>query len=149
MSARARAYACVFVSVSASGGDPCVLTQVLLREPMLTAASAHLLGRALTSITHSPPRQSLLLASRRADERTYQVLNGTLATVPSYIEINVGDGGNREGPALPWCEPISLFPWSAYRDAVFGHGSFETFNETHARWSWIRNNNTEFEAPGE
>lgn len=35
-----------------------------------------------------------------------------------------------------------------YRDAVFGHGSFETFNSTHAQWSWIRNNNTEFGTPG-
>ena len=63
-----------------------------------------------------------------AYERTYPVLNGKLAPpgTSSFIEINIGDGGNREGPALPWCTPISSFPWSAYRDAVFGHGSYVT-----------------------
>lgn len=77
------------------------------------------------------------------------MLNGTLATGPSFIEINIGDGGNREGPALPWCEPISLFPWSAYRDAEFGHGTFETANSTHARWTWHRNNVSETDTPGD
>jgi len=84
-----------------------------------------------------------------AYERTHPVLNGKLATSPSYIEINIGDGGNREGPALPWCEPISLFPWSAYRDAEFGHGTFETFNSTTARWTWHRNNVSESDPPGD
>lgn len=86
-----------------------------------------------------------------AYERTYPVLNGKLAPpgTSSFIEINIGDGGNREGPAVPWCTPISSFPWSAYRDAVFGHGSFETFNSTHARWSWIRNNASEWDTPGD
>eukprot|EP00036_Acanthoecidae_sp_10tr_P009276 CAMPEP_0182924952 /NCGR_PEP_ID=MMETSP0105_2-20130417/8045_1 /TAXON_ID=81532 ORGANISM="Acanthoeca-like sp., Strain 10tr" /NCGR_SAMPLE_ID=MMETSP0105_2 /ASSEMBLY_ACC=CAM_ASM_000205 /LENGTH=514 /DNA_ID=CAMNT_0025062777 /DNA_START=53 /DNA_END=1597 /DNA_ORIENTATION=+ len=82
-------------------------------------------------------------------ERTYPVLNGGLAAGPSFIEINIGDGGNREGPALPWCEPISEFPWSAYRDAEFGHGTFQTFNNTHARWTWQRNNVSESDPPGD
>lgn len=37
--------------------------------------------------------------------------------------------------ALPWL-PIGEFPWSAYREAQFGHGSFQTYNATVALWTW-------------
>eukprot|EP00041_Stephanoeca_diplocostata_P035606 m.1261150 g.1261150 ORF g.1261150 m.1261150 type:complete len:514 (-) comp24730_c0_seq10:3210-4751(-) len=78
-------------------------------------------------------------------ERTFPVYNGSLATNSANhhkIEINIGDGGNREGVAVPWL-PISEFPWSAYREAEFGHGSFETLNNTVALWTWHKNNGSE------
>lgn len=52
--------------------------------------------------------------------------------------ITIGDGGNREGLAMLYKEPkpsISLF-----REASFGHGRLRIVNDTHAHWSWNRNN---------
>lgn len=38
-------------------------------------------------------------------------------------------------------EPAS--PLSFYREPSFGHGRFRTLNETHAFWSWHRNNDAD------
>ncbi|KAG1369667.1 Purple acid phosphatase 18 [Cocos nucifera] len=57
------------------------------------------------------------------------------------VHITIGDGGNKEGLAKDYMEPqpdISLF-----REASFGHGRFEVMNETHARWTWHRNDDDE------
>ncbi|PNY14255.1 purple acid phosphatase [Trifolium pratense] len=75
---------------------------------------------------------------------------------PMYVTI--GDGGNREGLALSDVY-ISLFlfehilcsdmayrfkdppsPLSLFREPSFGHGRLRILNETHAHWSWHRNN---------
>ncbi|KAF7804313.1 purple acid phosphatase 22-like [Senna tora] len=62
---------------------------------------------------------------------------------PMYITI--GDGGNREGLALTFQSPAS--PLSLYREPSFGHGRLRIENETHAQWSWHRNNDSDaFEA---
>ncbi|KEH42047.1 putative Acid phosphatase [Medicago truncatula] len=58
---------------------------------------------------------------------------------PLYVTI--GDGGNREGLALKFKKPPS--PLSLYREASFGHGRLRIVNETHANWSWHRNNDSE------
>ncbi|KAK7345357.1 hypothetical protein VNO77_15960 [Canavalia gladiata] len=58
---------------------------------------------------------------------------------PLYVTI--GDGGNREGLALSFKKPPS--PLSLYREPSFGHGRLRIVNETHAHWSWHRNNDTE------
>ncbi|KAI9090608.1 hypothetical protein K1719_028461 [Acacia pycnantha] len=53
------------------------------------------------------------------------------------VHITIGDGGNREGLANKFVEPkpeISIF-----REASFGHGILEVLNETHALWTWHRN----------
>ncbi|KAF4384102.1 hypothetical protein G4B88_030998 [Cannabis sativa] len=55
---------------------------------------------------------------------------------PMYVTI--GDGGNREGLALAFENPPS--PLSLFREASFGHGRLNVVNETHAHWSWHRNN---------
>jgi len=34
-------------------------------------------------------------------------------------------------------------PLSLYREASFGHGRLRIVNETHAHWSWHRNNDSE------
>ncbi|KAL2323100.1 hypothetical protein Fmac_027479 [Flemingia macrophylla] len=58
---------------------------------------------------------------------------------PLYVTI--GDGGNREGLALTFKKPPS--PLSLYREPSFGHGRLRIVNETHAFWSWHRNNDTD------
>nr|KYP42557.1 Purple acid phosphatase 22 [Cajanus cajan] len=58
---------------------------------------------------------------------------------PLYVTI--GDGGNREGLALTFKKPPS--PLSLYREPSFGHGRLRIVNETHAYWSWHRNNDTD------
>ncbi|KAF1897957.1 hypothetical protein Lal_00032719 [Lupinus albus] len=64
---------------------------------------------------------------------------------PLYVTI--GDGGNREGLALNFKNPPS--PLSLYREPSFGHGRLQIVNETHAHWSWHRNNdNDSFVADG-
>ncbi|XP_068660156.1 probable purple acid phosphatase 20 [Aristolochia californica] len=53
------------------------------------------------------------------------------------VHITIGDGGNREGLASKYIDPkpeISLF-----REASFGHGQLKVVNQTHAKWSWNRN----------
>ncbi|XP_058739068.1 purple acid phosphatase 22-like [Vicia villosa] len=55
---------------------------------------------------------------------------------PMYVTI--GDGGNREGLALKFKSPPS--PLSLFREPSFGHGRLRILNETHAEWSWHRNN---------
>lgn len=58
---------------------------------------------------------------------------------PMYVTI--GDGGNREGLALMFKNPPS--PLSLYREPSFGHGRLRILNETHAHWSWHRNNDAD------
>lgn len=64
--------------------------------------------------------------------------NKTDSCGPLYVTI--GDGGNREGLALKFKDPPS--PLSLYREPSFGHGRLRILNETHAHWSWHRNNDT-------
>ncbi|CAM8920023.1 unnamed protein product [Rhodiola kirilowii] len=57
------------------------------------------------------------------------------------VHIVIGDGGNEEGLASKYMDPkpdISLF-----REASFGHGQLEVVNETHALWTWHRNDDDE------
>jgi len=54
---------------------------------------------------------------------------------PLYI--TVGDGGNREGLALPWVEPQPV--WSVYRQASYGFGEINVVNKTHMKWVWTQN----------
>jgi len=53
---------------------------------------------------------------------------------PVYVV--VGDGGNYEGPALPWGETQPS--WSAFREASFGTATLEIANATTAVWRWRR-----------
>lgn len=67
---------------------------------------------------------------------TYQ--NKTDLTATTFI--NIGDGGNREGPATGYYPQPE---WSAYREPAFGHGRLEIFNATHAHWTWHKNLDSE------
>jgi 3',5'-cyclic AMP phosphodiesterase CpdA len=53
------------------------------------------------------------------------------------VQIVVGDGGNKEGPACPWSN--STPAWSRFREFSFGHGQISIVNSTHAHWQWHRN----------
>jgi len=71
-----------------------------------------------------------------AYERTLGVYqNVTNECGPVYL--TMGDGGNREGVAKPWVVPQPS--WSAFREASFGVGRLDVFNETHAQLGWFRN----------
>ncbi|KAJ4970021.1 hypothetical protein NE237_003120 [Protea cynaroides] len=74
-----------------------------------------------------------------AYERFTRVYNNT-ADQYGPIYITIGDGGNREGLALKYKNPPS--PLSLFREASFGHGRLRVFNQTHAHWSWHRNNDS-------
>lgn len=68
-------------------------------------------------------------------ERSHPVFNFTLnKCAPTYL--NCGDGGNYEGPDLPWREPQPS--WSAFREGSFGAGVLVVHNSTHAVWEWKR-----------
>lgn len=76
-----------------------------------------------------------------AYERTLPMAKYALSDCgPVYV--NVGDGGNREGAALPYRVPQP--EWSAFREASFGVGSLKLANATHALFRWER---TACEAP--
>jgi len=59
--------------------------------------------------------------------------NVTNPSGPVYI--NIGDGGNREGPCPEYFQQPA---WSAYREAAFGHGALSIHNATHMYWGWHR-----------
>ncbi|KAL1545719.1 Purple acid phosphatase 22 [Salvia divinorum] len=54
--------------------------------------------------------------------------------------VTIGDGGNREGLAMTFENPNPSI--SMYREPSFGHGRLRVLNNTHAHWSWHRNNET-------
>ena len=60
--------------------------------------------------------------------------NVTTRDGPIYL--NIGDGGNREGPATHF---LGQPEWSAFREAVLGLGDLHIFNSTHAEWTWHSN----------
>ena len=71
-----------------------------------------------------------------AYERSHPVYQEKI-TKGATTYINIGDGGNREGPADSY---YAAPKWSAFREGVFGHGELEIFNSTMAEWKWKRNN---------
>lgn len=52
----------------------------------------------------------------------------------SMVHLNIGDGG--AGLYTTW---LAEQPWSAYRNATWGHGRFSVLNLTHAAWTWHDN----------
>jgi len=72
-------------------------------------------------------------------ERTWPVYkNKTSSCGPVYI--NIGDGGNREGPYSHWLPFVNAFDsWSAFRQGAFGIGELEIMNASHSLFTWKRN----------
>ncbi|KAL6519227.1 hypothetical protein OROGR_018547 [Orobanche gracilis] len=78
--------------------------------------------------------------SERVSNIAYNVVNGICTPVRDQsapVYITIGDGGNLEGLATSMTEPQPKY--SAFREASFGHGTFEIKNRTHAYYSWHRN----------
>ncbi|CAJ1450848.1 unnamed protein product [Effrenium voratum] len=73
-------------------------------------------------------------------ERTWPVYkNATHPCGPVFI--NIGDGGNYEGPYSHWLpgENSSEPAWSAFRQGAFGIGHLEFSNASHVKFAWKRN----------
>lgn len=78
--------------------------------------------------------------SERVSNIAYNVVNGICSPVRDQsapVYITIGDGGNLEGLATNMTEPQPKY--SAYREASFGHATFDIKNRTHAYYGWHRN----------
>ncbi|GER42278.1 purple acid phosphatase [Striga asiatica] len=78
--------------------------------------------------------------SERVSNIAYNLVNRLCSPVRDQsapVYITIGDGGNIEGLATTMTEPQPAY--SAYREASFGHATFEIKNRTHAYYSWHRN----------
>ncbi|KAM1006175.1 hypothetical protein EV1_002851 [Malus domestica] len=78
--------------------------------------------------------------SERVSNVAYNIVNGICKPVKDQsapVYITIGDGGNIEGLATNMTEPQP--DYSAYREASFGHATFDIKNRTHAYYSWHRN----------
>ena len=91
---------------------------------------------AMEPLFHKHQVDVLFCGHVHAYERSHPVYNGTV-TPGAMLEINIGDGGNRE--VLEEDDWLPTQPaWSAFRHNGFGHGIMQTLNSTHAVWTWHR-----------
>ncbi|XP_028784928.1 purple acid phosphatase 22 [Neltuma alba] len=121
----------------------------LLHAPWYNTNTAHQgegesMRRAMEDLLYNARVDLVFAGHVHAYERFARIYNDKADPCgPMYVTI--GDGGNREGLALTFKSPSS--PLSLYREPSFGHGRLRILNETHAYWSWHRNNDTDsFEA---
>ncbi|KAG8368198.1 hypothetical protein BUALT_Bualt15G0020300 [Buddleja alternifolia] len=78
--------------------------------------------------------------SERVSNIAYNIVNGNCSPVTDQsapVYITIGDGGNVEGLANNMTEPQPKY--SAFREASFGHATFDIKNRTHAYYGWHRN----------
>ncbi|WOL01606.1 putative purple acid phosphatase 20 [Canna indica] len=116
---------------------------VLIHAPWYNSNSAHQgegedMRKAMEALLYGARVDIVFAGHVHAYERFDRVYDNK-ADSCAPVHITIGDGGNKEGLASNYIDPkpdISLF-----REASFGHGRFEVANETHAHWSWHRNDN--------
>ncbi|XP_043697690.1 purple acid phosphatase 22-like [Telopea speciosissima] len=118
---------------------------VILHAPWYNTNTAHQgegerMRKAMEGLLYKARVDIVFVGHVHAYERFTRVFNNT-ANQCGPMHVTIGDGGNKEGLALDYKEPPS--PLSVFREASFGHGRFRVFNQTHAHWSWHRNNDTE------
>ncbi|KAK3445588.1 hypothetical protein EUGRSUZ_A01512 [Eucalyptus grandis] len=120
---------------------------VLIHAPWYNSNTAH--QGEKESIKMKASMEGLLYQARvdvvfaghvHAYERFNRVYNGK-ANDCGPVHITIGDGGNREGLAKRYMNPMPSI--SVFREASFGHGQLEVANATHALWTWHRNDNDE------
>ncbi|XP_008237013.1 PREDICTED: purple acid phosphatase 10-like [Prunus mume] len=78
--------------------------------------------------------------SHRISNVAYNIVNGICIPVKNHsapVYITIGDGGNIEGLATNMTEPQPAC--SSFREASFGHATFNIENRTHAYYGWHRN----------
>jgi len=63
-------------------------------------------------------------------------------TCDGPVHLTIGDAGNHEGPACPWWEQ-TMPAWEEIREYSFGHAVLRLHNDSHAEWSWHRNQDQE------
>lgn len=119
---------------------PWVITMV--HAPWYTTNEAHQgegesMRQAMEELLFKARVDLVFAGHVHAYERFTRIYNNKADSCgPMYVTI--GDGGNREGLALRFKNPPS--PLSLFREPSFGHGRLQILNETHAHWSWHRNN---------
>ncbi|XP_061338990.1 purple acid phosphatase 22-like [Gastrolobium bilobum] len=118
---------------------------VLLHAPWYNTNKAHQgegesMRKAMEELLYEARVDLVFAGHVHAYERFTRVYDNEADSCgPMYVTI--GDGGNREGLALTFKKPPS--PLSVYREPSFGHGRLRIVNETHAHWSWHRNDDTD------
>ncbi|XP_014496019.1 purple acid phosphatase 22 [Vigna radiata var. radiata] len=118
---------------------------VLLHAPWYNTNEAHQgegesMRQAMEQLLYNARVDLVFAGHVHAYERFTRIYDNKVDSCgPMYVTI--GDGGNREGLALTFKNPPS--PLSLYREPSFGHGRLRIVNETHAHWSWHRNNDTD------
>ncbi|KAF3441683.1 hypothetical protein FNV43_RR15598 [Rhamnella rubrinervis] len=117
---------------------------VLLHAPWYNTNTAHQgegesMRKAMEDLLYKSRVDVVFAGHVHAYERFTRIFNNE-ADPCGPVYVTIGDGGNREGLALTFKKPAS--PLSLYREPTFGHGRLRVVNETHAHWSWHRNNDS-------
>ncbi|XP_043701758.1 purple acid phosphatase 22-like [Telopea speciosissima] len=118
---------------------------VLLHAPWYNTNTAHegegeSMRKAMEGLLYQARVDIVFTGHVHAYERFTRIYNNKINQC-GPVHVTIGDGGNREGLALMFKDPPS--PLSLFREASFGHGRLRVFNQTHALWSWHRNNDRE------
>ncbi|KAJ9468871.1 Purple acid phosphatase 18 [Diplonema papillatum] len=91
---------------------------------------------AMEPLLHQYAVDILFAGHVHAYERSQGVYNKSVLP-GAMIEINIGDGGNREVLEADPADWLSPQPdWSVFRQNTYGHGRVQIFNSTHMMWSW-------------
>lgn len=114
---------------------------VLLHAPWYNSNLAHKgegesMRKAMEEMLYSARVDLVFSGHVHAYERFTRVYDNE-ADQCGPIYVTIGDGGNREGLAMLFEKPSPSI--SLRQEASFGHGRFRIYNQTHAHWSWHRN----------
>ncbi|KAK6244546.1 hypothetical protein QUC31_010955 [Theobroma cacao] len=115
----------------------------IIHAPWYNSNSAHqgepesdLMKESMEGLLYKAGVDIVFAGHVHAYERFTRVYNGK-ADDCGPVHITIGDGGNREGLASEYMDPMPEI--SMFREASFGHGQLEVLNATHAVWKWHRN----------
>lgn len=118
---------------------------VLFHVPWYNSNTAHQregdkMMAAMEPLVYAAGADIVLAGHVHAYERSKRVYQGKPDPCGA-VHITIGDGGNQEGLANKYRNPVP--EWSVFREASFGHGELKIVNSSHAFWSWHRNDDDE------
>lgn len=118
---------------------------VLFHVPWYNSNTAHQregdkMMAAMEPLLYAAGADIVLAGHVHAYERSKRVYQGK-SNPCGAVHITIGDGGNQEGLANKYKNPVP--EWSVFREASFGHGELKMVNSSHAFWSWHRNDDDE------
>ncbi|KAL1823449.1 hypothetical protein ACET3Z_010227 [Daucus carota] len=118
---------------------------VLFHVPWYNSNTAHQregdrMMSAMEPLLYAAGADIVLAGHVHAYERSKRVYQGK-SDPCGAVHITIGDGGNQEGLANKYKDPVP--EWSVFREASFGHGELKMVNSSHAFWSWHRNDDDE------